>query len=238
MHNLLRLFYTEIRRLIDYKVLYFGLFVSFLWVALLAVTSKAEATALLPQLLVLDAGLMTIILIGSSYYFEKQEGTLKAIFVSPVRPRHIVFSKIFASLLPSFISVTLITLIMGIIHNVWVPYGFAVIIIVLATIAHLSLGFILMFTSPDFMSLLVKYMGVALMLYLPTILVPLNLLSESIEWLAYLSPSYAAQYLIQHLFSPQENVNVFFSLSVLILIPSLLFPLYVYPQFKKETMKA
>jgi fluoroquinolone transport system permease protein len=238
MQKLFNIFLSEVRRLLDYKIIYFGLIVTFLWVIVLAVTSEQEAIALLPQLLILDAGLMTIILIGSSFYFEKQEGTLKAILVSPVQPVHVIVAKVLASLVPSLLSVSLMTLTLGVIHAYWISYPIALLIITITTIAHLSLGFILMFTSPDFMSLLVKYSLFAFFLYVPSILVPLNLITPEWEWVALISPSYAAQYLIQGLFVDISSIHLWMSVLFLIALPSSLFPLYIYPQFKKETMKA
>lgn len=238
MNKSFHIFLSEVRRLIDYKIIYFGFVVTFLWVIVLAVTNEQEAISLLPQLLILDAGLMTIILIGSSFYFEKQEGTLKAILVSPVQTIHVILAKVCASLVPSLLSVSLMTLTMGIIHAYWLSFPLALLIIMMATVAHLSLGFILMFTSPDFMSLLVKYTLFAFLLYLPSILVPLNLITPDWEWIALISPSYAAQYLIQGLFVNISSMNLWLSVLFLIALPSLLFPLYIYPQFKKETMRA
>jgi fluoroquinolone transport system permease protein len=238
MKKSFNIFLSEVRRLLDYKIIYFGLVVTFLWVVVLALTNEQEAIALLPQLLILDAGLMTVILIGSSFYFEKQEGTLKAILVSPVQPVHVIVAKVLASLVPSLLSVTLMTLTIGIIHAYWISFPIALLIIMMATIAHLSLGFILMFTSPDFMSLLVKYTFFAFLLYLPSILVPLNLITPNWEWIALISPSYAAQYLIQGLFVNISSINLWLSVLFLMTLPSLLFPLYIYPQFKKETMRA
>lgn len=238
MLKLLLLLKSEILRLFHYKIIYFGSFVSLIWVFVLAFTSFQEAELLMPQLLALDAGLMTIVLIGSSYYFEKQEGTLQALFVSPVSPRKVLVAKILASLVPSLVSITLISLTMGLIHSYWIPLLLALTYIILATIAHISVGFILMFLSPDFMSLLVKYMGVALLFYLPAILIPLDLIPESLQWLGFLSPSYAAQYIIQSLLIDRDMAMILLALFFLIAIPGLIFPLYVYPRFKKEALRA
>lgn len=234
MKAFLVLFKSEILRLIHYKIIFFGLFVSFLWVIVLALTSFQEAQVLMPQLLTLDAGLMTIVLIGSSYYFEKQEGTLKALLVTPIQPGKILLAKILSSFVPSLLSVTLITLTMGLIHNYWIPLVLALLFIILATTAHISVGFVLMFLSPDFMSLLVKYMGVAFLFYLPLILIPFDLIPVSIQWLGYLSPSYGAQFLIQSLLGNEPASEALLAILFLVLLPGLLFPLYIYPRFKKE----
>jgi ABC-type Na+ efflux pump permease subunit len=238
MLKLFILLKSEVMRLFHYKIIYFGLFVSLIWVFVLSFTSFQEAELLMPQLLSLDAGLMTIVLIGSSYYFEKQEGTLQALFVSPVSPRIVLIAKILASLVPSLVSITLISLTMGLIHGYWIPLLLALVYVILATIAHVSVGFILMFLSPDFMSLLVKYMGIALLFYLPSILIPLNLIAESLEWIGFFSPSYAAQYVIQSLLNDRDIATILLALFFLTALPSLVFPLYVYPRFKKEALRA
>jgi hypothetical protein len=83
MSKVFLLLKAEITRLIKYKIILFGLLVTLIWLVLLSVVNKEEAKTLLPQLLVFDTGLMTIILLASSYFFEKQELNGTKIFLFP-----------------------------------------------------------------------------------------------------------------------------------------------------------
>jgi ABC-type multidrug transport system permease subunit len=231
------LFKTEAIRLWKYKILVFGFIVTSIWLLLLAVASEEEAIALLPQLLVFDTGLMTIILLASSFFFEKQEGTLKALFVTPIHLTQLLISKVLSTLIPAFASIFFMTVTMLLFHGILLPLPLALVIVLLSTIAHVAIGYPLIFLSKDFMDLLVKYTFLALFFMLPGILVSLDVIPADFQWLALLSPTYATQYLISGLFSTLDLSFIGFSLLVLLLIPGILFPFAVYPFFKKEVMQ-
>jgi ABC-2 type transport system permease protein len=237
MSKILILLKAEIVRLIKYKILLFGLIVTLIWLLLLAVVQENEAKALLPQLLVFDTGLMTIILLASSYFFEKQEGTLKALFVSPISLFQLLTSKVLSTLVSAMISMILMTLVMIIFHQYWLPLPLALLIVVISTIAHVAIGYPLIFISKDFMDLLTKYTFLALFFLLPSILVSLEIIPVESLWIAFLSPMYATQYLLSGLLAPID-FNLGLIAILMLLVPSLvLFPTVVYPYFKKEVMQ-
>ena len=237
MSKILILLKAEIVRLIKYKILLFGLIVTLIWLLLLAVVQENEAKALLPQLLVFDTGLMTIILLASSYFFEKQEGTLKALFVSPISLFQLLTSKVLSTLVSAMISMILMTLVMIIFHQYWLPLPLALLIVVISTIAHVAIGYPLIFISKDFMDLLTKYTFLALFFLLPSILVSLEVIPVESLWIAFLSPMYATQYLLSGLLAPID-FNLGLIAILMLLVPSLvLFPTVVYPYFKKEVMQ-
>jgi ABC-2 type transport system permease protein len=237
MSKILILLKAEIVRLIKYKILLFGLIVTLIWLLLLAVVQENEAKALLPQLLVFDTGLMTIILLASSYFFEKQEGTLKALFVSPISLFQLLTSKVLSTLISAMISMILMTLVMIIFHQYWLPLPLALLIVVISTIAHVAIGYPLIFISKDFMDLLTKYTFLALFFLLPSMLVSLEVIPVESLWIAFLSPMYATQYLLSGLLAPID-FNLGLIAILMLLVPSLvLFPTVVYPYFKKEVMQ-
>ena len=192
----------EVIRLWRYQITLFGLIVSGIWMILIAVVSKEEANALLPQLIILDSGLMAIILLGASYFYEKQEGTMKAVLVSPTSPTVLLSAKIIGTLMGNLLSVSLMWLTMLVVHQAMFPIFAALGLVVIITLTHLSIGYVLIYWSKDFMDLLLKYTFVVLVLFVPTILVSLNILNDGLENLAYLSPTYSGQILIAQLWSP------------------------------------
>jgi fluoroquinolone transport system permease protein len=227
----------EVIRLWRYQITLFGLIVSGIWIILIAVVSKEEANALLPQLIILDSGLMAIILLGASYFYEKQEGTMKAVLVSPTSPTVLLSAKIIGTLMGNLLSVSLMWLTMLVVHQAMFPIFAALGLVVIITLTHLSIGYVLIYWSKDFMDLLLKYTFVVLVLFVPTILVSLNILTDGLENLAYLSPTYSGQILISQLWQPPtESILVAWMLTVL--YPLGLFPLYILPQFRKEAIRA
>ena len=227
----------EVIRLWRYQITLFGLIVSGIWIILLAVVNKEEANALLPQLIVLDSGLMAIILLGASYFYEKQEGTMKALLVSPTSPSILLTSKIIGTLMGNLLSVVLMWLTMVIIHQSIFPLLPALGFVMIITITHISIGYVLIYWSKDFMDLLLKYTFVVLILFVPTILVSLNILTDGLENLAYLSPTYSGQILIAQLWNT-STASITVAWLLTILYPLVLFPFYILPQFRKEAIRA
>jgi fluoroquinolone transport system permease protein len=227
----------EVIRLWRYQITLFGLIVSSIWIILIAVVSKEEANALLPQLIVLDSGLMAIILLGASYFYEKQEGTMKAVLVSPTSPAVLLSAKIIGALMGNLLSVFLMWLTMLVIHQSMFSIFAALGLVIIISLTHLSIGYVLIYWSKDFMDLLLKYTFAVLVLLVPTILVSLNILTDGLENLAYLSPTYSGQILISQLWqAPTESM--LFAWVLTIVYPLGLFPFYILPKFRKEAIRA
>ncbi len=237
MRNLWIVFKGEVIRLFKYKILLFGSLVSLIWVIILALSQKNEAVALLPFLLVLDTGMMSIILMASSFYYEKQEGTIKTLLVAPVSVAQVLLAKMVASLISSVISMTLIGLIMLLVHGTVINYALAFLYVSVTTLAHVAIGYLLILKSKDFMGLLMKYMVLALVFMIPSLLFALDLIPESFRFLAFLSPTYSGQFLVDSLFIQQPVWEIFLALGVLILLSAILYPIFVYRQFKDYAVK-
>ena len=237
MNKFLPLLKGEIIRLWRYKITLFGLLVSVMWLLIIALVSEQEANALLPQLLIIDSGLMSILLLAASYFYEKQEGTMKAVLVSPTHAGVLLLSKVIGAILGSFISVLLLWLTMVLVHQSDFPIFGALYWIGLTTLGHISLGYVLIYLSGDFMDLLLKYTGFALLLFVPIILVSLNIIPSSFQWIANLSPTYAGQTGLLQLWQPFDFIDFLITSVLLVIYPSLLFPFYILPQFRKEAIR-
>jgi fluoroquinolone transport system permease protein len=237
MNKFFALIKGEVIRLWRYQITLFGLMVSAIWIILLAVVSKEEANALLPQLIVLDSGLMAIILLGAAYFYEKQEGTMKAVLVSPTSPAVLLSAKIIGTLMGNLLSVFLMWLTMLVVHQSVFPIFDALGLVIIITLTHLSIGYVLIYWSKDFMDLLLKYTFIVLVLFVPTILVSLEILTDGLENLAYLSPTYSGQILISQLWNT-ETESILVAWILTIVYPLGLFPFYILPQFRKEAIRA
>lgn len=235
------LFRGEIVRLFKYKIIYFGILVSAIWVIILAITPKEEALSLMPTLLVFDTGMMSILLLAASYFYEKQEGTIKTLFVSPISTAQLLMAKVLSSLLSGLISMALIGLAMLFLHGVTsIDYPLAFFYVILSTFAHVSIGYLLIFNSVDFMGLLMKYAILDILLLLPTAFVSLGLIPESWLWTAFFSPSYCAQYLMNSLIAEPNTIDAtswWSSIAILLAISGTLFPIFIHPLFKREAIQ-
>lgn len=238
MNKFFALVKGEIIRLWRYKITFFGLLVSGIWLVIIAFVSAEEANALLPQLLILDSGLMAIILLAAAYFYEKQEGTIKAVLVSPTSPSLLLLAKVTGALFGSIISVVLMWVMMQIIHQSTFPLLPALGFIIMITVTHISIGYVLIYLSHDFMDLLLKYTLVVLLFFVPIILVNLEMIPEGWKWVALLSPTYAGQFGLSHLWQALSWQDLTLTMSILLLYPALLFPLYILPKFRQEAVSA
>jgi fluoroquinolone transport system permease protein len=242
MKNWLILLWGELMRLWKYKILLFGFLVSLIWVLIVSLVNRTEALSLMPMLLVLDTGMMVILLLASSYYFEKQEGTIKTLFVTPIHAMQLLSAKIASTFVSGLISMTLIGLAVFLIHGIdTINYPLAFLYVVLSTLAHVAIGFLLIFSSIDFMSLLMKHSMLMLVLLLPSVLEPLALIPENLRYFNFLSPSYASQILMHSLITPMTlplQQDVGFALTSLVILSLLMYPLFIYPAFKQEATKS
>jgi hypothetical protein len=232
MNNFLKLLQGEIQRLIKYRIVFFGLLVSLIWIVILAITSKAEAEMLFPILVVADTGMMSIVLLGASFFFEKQEGAIKTLLVSPVSVWQVIVAKVFASILTGVISTCLVTLFAFVFHGITVNLGLILVYTILSVLGHTAIGYVIILTSRDFMSFLMKYMGIVLLFVTPLLLVPLGLLPGNWIYLGMLSPMYAADVLFASLFEPVEALQMAIAAVWLFVLGAALYPLYVFDRFR------
>ena len=88
----------EMQRLQRYHIIAASLVVAVIWIGVLHFTDVDDVTSIFPLLLFLDATSMSITLIGVSMFFEREEHTLKALFVSPITKGEYMISKIIGNI--------------------------------------------------------------------------------------------------------------------------------------------
>lgn len=237
MKRFLHLVKGELVRLVKYKIIFFGILVSFIWVLIIYFTDEQTAISLAPSLVLMDAGLMSIILLGSGYFLEKQEGTLHAMLVSPMKLSWILAAKVISAIVVALISLFIVVGSVLIIYgNVlhFLPMLFYMIIVVLA---HTSIGYWMALHANDFMQMLVRYMGLALLLVSPILFMGLGMIPSGLEFIVYLSPSYAGQTLFESTFKEVDTWRMLLSFAVLVILPLVVYPVFVYKQFCKVAVE-
>ena len=110
MNNLLNLIKGEIVRLGKYQIMTIGLLTSVIWLIIFALIKQEEALELAPVFLFADMAIMSIILMGASFYLEKQEGTLNSVMMLPVNIGDILIAKTVASIIMGLLSAVAVAL--------------------------------------------------------------------------------------------------------------------------------
>ncbi|WP_162146966.1 ABC transporter permease [Acholeplasma granularum] len=237
MSSLLHLIKGEIIRLFKYKIIFFGILVSLLWLLIIGFQTAEQAKSIIPLLIVTDSGLMSIILIGASFYFEKQENTVKSLLVSPVSLVQVLIAKVISAVFTAFISLVIVVAFAIIFHGLEVQIFKLLLYILAVVISHTAIGYILILRSKDFMVMLVKYAGLMLLFYTPTLLLALEIIGHEYEIFALLSPSYAGEYLIKSTFTHLDVLKQLVAYGYLMVLGCGIYLGYVYKKFKKVAIE-
>jgi ABC-type multidrug transport system permease subunit len=232
MNKLLHLFRGELLRLLKYKILIFSLIVSAIWVVVIALTDSDTAKSFMPFLVLMDAGLMSIVLLSANFFYEKQEGTLQGVMVTPISIKIVLLAKVLAMVVVALISFGLVIGSALIFHEFPVAVWRFLIFTVLVVLSHTAIGYVLTLNSKDFMQTLTRYMGLMLLFIVPIILSALNIIPEKLDFLLLLSPTYSGQILFQGTLVSVPLWKTLLACGYLILIPALLYPLVIIKRYE------
>lgn len=136
MRSLTRLIAGELQRLVRYKILPVSLATSVLWIALFWFLSPKEAVEIAPLLMLVDAAVMSILLLGASHHLEKQEGTIRTMMVMPISPAQILAAKTAASMLLALESAAVTSAALFFIHRVTYNYLALLAVVAVTVAAH------------------------------------------------------------------------------------------------------
>lgn len=236
MSNIWKLFKEEIVRIFKYKIFYFSIGVTFIWLVILALVDSNTAKDLAPTLILMDAGIMSIVLLGSSFFLEKQEGIYHSLFVTPIPLYYVIVAKILSAIFMAIISYVLITMTLLIFHGIVINYLLLLLAVILTVFSHTAIGYLITLYSKDFMTMLTKYMVVMLAFFVPIFLLEIGIIPLELDYLCLISPSYAAQYLFEGAFINNDVVKEILSCLYLIIIGISLYPLVIVKKFAKEAI--
>lgn len=229
---------NEFVRLIKYKVLFFSVAVTAMWIAIIALLSQQEALMLAPLLIIADLFMMTILLLAAMYYYEKQEGTLITTLIAPVKISDLILSKYITHIIIGIVSSIITALCLTIFHKVSVNYALLIAYAFLIVICSCSLGYAFVYYNKDFSSLLVSFALLILILFVPSILYMLDILPEAIKYLLFVSPIHCSQVLITSaLIKGAPIADVLISLGVLLIFSSLFIGFIVIKKFKAYALR-
>jgi len=238
MKQMLLLIKGELIRMVKYMILPVSTAISLLWVILFLLLSASESLTLAPLFIFTDVALMSIIFIGASHHFEKQEGTIKSMMMMPVSIGEIIVSKALAAMVMALESTVVVILGLGFIHGIWVDVGPLLLYVVVSSLAHVAIGFTLSLLSRDFTAMLGLLMGYMLVFAIPTIFYTFEIIPQRYGWMLWISPSHVASNLISGTISEVLGaLNVIGGLTYLIMLAAVLFRFAVFPRFKSHAVR-
>ncbi|PAT01910.1 hypothetical protein CI105_03365 [Candidatus Izimaplasma bacterium ZiA1] len=228
----------ELHRLHKYNLTSVSVLVALIWGVFLFFLDSSLDT-MLPFVLVMDATMMSIMYVGAVMFFEKSESTISTMLVTPVTNSELVLSKVLANTLHNMFASALIITVFMIIKDVSINIPLVVIAILLTTAFHTTLGVFMAYYQKDFTGMLVNVMIFSFVLFVPSVLFLLNVISGPIwEAILLINPIQAGQEIILAAFKDYEfTYKYYFSLSYLIVLGILGYKYFVLPKFQDYAVK-
>ncbi len=238
MRQLSVLIRGEFKRLIRYKLIQVGFGVSILWVMVMFLIGPEEAGAFVPMFIFMDVAMMTVLLIGASFFYERQENTLKSMLTSPASMRSIIASKMFSAVYIALQSSLFIGLIAYFFFNVDINFFLLIPFSILIAFFHAMIGYTFAVLVEDFPALLALMMAYMILFGFPSLFYALGLLSETLETILLISPTHASMLLIDYAFYASNDLWIIALGIVYLLIASIVLSnMVVFPKYIDKAIK-
>lgn len=237
MNNFIPLLKGELQRLQKYHIISASVLVALLWIGVLYLTQIEDIQNIFPLLIFIDVTSMAILLIGVTIFFEKQEGTLKTLLISPITKTEFITAKTAANISCNILTLVLLYLYAFVFRNLQVNFLYILFVVILISFFHSLVGFFLSFFARDFTDLLINMMKYFLALMLPVVLEMIGLISSTFfSNLLFILPTKAAMTLLMSTSSDLPLTEILFSLFYLLLLTFILIRL-VFIHFDKFAAK-
>lgn len=195
-HNFKQLLIGEMVRLSKYKILQISFVVSLLWIAIMFLIGKENIQSFIPIFIFTDAALMTVLLVGASLFYERQENTLKTLMITPSSYTSILLSKIIASIYLALQSTVVISLVAIFFFDISINLFWLYTFVLLIGLAHSAIGYAFTMVSRDFNGLLAAIGGYMIVFAIPSLISALGIFSETFDNFLMISPTHVALELI------------------------------------------
>jgi fluoroquinolone transport system permease protein len=174
MSNLAKLFVGEFTRYIKYNLLAASLLIVITYGIMFYFLNFEIVTSLLSVFLFFEIFIMPMLFLGVEFYYEKQEGTLKTLLVSPINKYQLLGSKYLMSTSAALISFSLLVLFAYLLYDITPSVGPLLITALISLVFSVATGLLLAYRSLDFSKLFVNFIILVLALYIPVLVYQVN----------------------------------------------------------------
>ncbi len=238
MKHLSVLLQGEFKRLIRYKLLQVGFLVSVLWLLVMFLIGRDNANEFVPLFIFMDVALMTIMLIGASLFYERQENTLKSMLTSPASMFKIITAKIISAVYIGLQSTLFLGLIAYFFFEAEINFFYLIPFSILISLFHTMIGYTFTVFVKDFPSLLALTMSYMLIFAFPSIFYAIGMLEGAIEYILLLSPSHASMLMINYSFNGDiEGWMIIVGIVYLMVATFVLARFIVFPRYIDKAVK-
>ncbi len=237
MNSFVVLFMGELARMKKYNIFAASFVIILIWVGILHFTDVRDVSFIFPLLIFLDATSMAILMIGVTIFYEKQEGTLKSILVAPVRKMEYIMAKTFANVASNVVTLLILYLYSRLFKEIHVNLIGLIAAVILVSLFHSLIGFLLTYYSKDFTDLLMAMMKYVFLFMLPLLLEQVGIItSEWLRNLLYVLPTKASYILLQATAGGAKTWEIVFSAGYLV-VASLVLSRVAVKKFQQFALK-
>ncbi|MFW5987950.1 MAG: ABC transporter permease [bacterium] len=237
MNNFAVLFSGELERMQKYHILTASVVVSFFWIGMIHLLEVPDITYLFTMVVFFDIVSMAIVLIGVTIFFEKQEGVLKSLFVSPISKTEFLISKISANLVSNLITIVIVYLYALVFKEIYVNIFGLLGAVLIIGVFHSLLGLLIVYRSQDFTELLIGMMKYFLVFMIPVVLEQFEVItSELYSNLLFIIPTKSSAVLVEAAAGYAEMWEILLSLIYLIIV-SIVLGYIVFKKFNDFTIR-
>ncbi len=238
MSNFGLLMKGEMLRLIKYKIIQISFVVTILWLLIIFMIGSDQAATFVPIFIFTDAALMTVLLVGASLFYEKQENTLKTLMITPSGLHAIIASKVISAIYLALQSTVIIALFANLLFAVEIRFIALIAFVIVIAFAHTAIGYTFSLFAKDFNELIAQVGAYMIVFAIPTLFYALGVFSEVFETVLMFSPTHAALLMINYtFFSSTRLVLLLIGLAYLIVVPVLLFIYIIIPKYPETAVK-
>lgn len=232
MNNFLALFVGEVQRMQKYNILTASVFVSFFWIGMVHLLDVPDITFLFLMVVFFDLVSMSILMVGVTIFFEKQEGVLKSLIVSPISKIEFLSAKTIGNLVSNIVTISIVYIYAAIFQEINISIIGLLGTFLLVGVFHTLVGILLIYRSRDFTELLVKMMSYFLLFMIPVLFEQLNLITSRIySYALYIIPTKSAATMLEAVAGNVELWEILLSVFYLS-IGSVILGYFVIKKFK------
>lgn len=219
MNSFVTLLLGEVQRMTKYKILAASFVVAVIWIGVLWTTDFGNISTVFPLMMFLDVTSMSMLLVGVTMFFEKQENTIKTMLVSPIGKGEYLVAKVCGNILSNILTLVLL-LAYGMLFKdlqVNIPGLFGAVILV--SLVHSLIGIFITYYSKDFTSLLMWVMAYSFIFIIPVTLEQVGLIeNEMVKRLFFVLPTKSGMTLLNATVVRPETIELVISLSYLLVV--------------------
>jgi fluoroquinolone transport system permease protein len=226
------------QRFRKYHLLTANLVLLTIWILATLAMDKQQLTQFLPFVFLMDSTVMTMVLIGTAIFYEKQEHTINAILTSPVSQTEYLSAKVTTGVVNSLASLAFVTitiwLVKGVTFNHW---AYLLPAIIAMAGFHAMLGIALTYGAKNFTAIMLRSVVYMFLIWLPAAFTLFGLIPDTVVWYLLILPPVSGARLLTAGVSTVADGELLFGYLYLVALCAVLYVGVVKPSFQRYVVR-